>query len=212
MATSRLFPPCRDREAMGPLKDPTPADDTRGVIPTGIRRLPSNQKDSKVDENRKDEARRVPDQAKLNTLVSATADAQVKARAESKEKAEKAERRRRLHPLVPFLLLFPLAGILYLNLTRAPSVPPVPVEISLQETVYLTVRVLDAEYEETGAFPSDLSEIGMDEEGLLYAQTSEGYRLVAEEGSFRVEYEYGEDLGPLLAAFETLLPPFEEVR
>lgn len=166
-----------------------------------------------MDGKRRDEPANVPEDAKLNTLVSALGDAQVKARTESEERIQKVnKRRRRVHPIVPVILLFPLAWVMYLNLAPAPSGPPVPAEVSLQRAVFLTARVLEAEFDETGAFPADLSEIGMDREGLLYAQTPEGYWLAGEKDSVRVEYEYGEDSSPLETAFETLLPPLENGR
>jgi hypothetical protein len=165
-----------------------------------------------VDETKKTETRRMPDDAKLNSLVSAMADSQAKARVESAERAAKAKRKRKIHPAVPIGLLFPLAGILFFNFTRPPSVLPVPAEVSLQETVYLTALALNAEFEETGAYPADLRDIGMDEEGLQYAQTSGGYLLTAAEDSVQVEYRSGNELTKFRAAFESLLSPFEEVR
>jgi hypothetical protein len=165
-----------------------------------------------VDEAKKTDARRMPDDKKLNSLVSAMADSQAKARAESRERAAKAKRKRKVHPAVPIGLLFPMVGILYFNLSRPPSVLPVPPDVSLKETVYVTALALNAEFEETGVYPSDLREIGMDEEGLRYARTTDGYILTAEEDSVYVEYESGDELTPYKAAFESLLPPFEEVR
>lgn len=165
-----------------------------------------------MESDKGDRARRMPDDAKLNSLVSAMADAQARARAEALEKAGKARRRSKLHPVVPFLLLVPLNGILLYNLTRPLNPPPVPAEISLKETVYFTALALNAEYEESGAYPPNLETIGMDEEGLQYSETVDGYVLTASEDSVRVHYRSGEDLEPFRVAFESLVTTPEEVR
>lgn len=81
------------------------------------------------------------------------------------------------------------------------------VETSLMESVYVTAIALDAEFEATGSLPDDLESIGMDEEGLTYERTPDGYRLSAREEGVVVAYRSGEDLRPFREAFNRLLPP-----
>jgi hypothetical protein len=113
-----------------------------------------------------------------------------------------------IHPSLLVALILVLGILLWVNLSSSDEGSPVSAELSLRETLYVTALALNAEYEETGAYPVDLESIGMDEDGLRYTRSSHGYALVAEEEGVRVEYRSGQDLAPLREAFEALLPPF----
>jgi hypothetical protein len=112
----------------------------------------------------------------------------------------------KVHPLLLVALLLVLALLIRINFGNPLPESSIPVETSLRETIYVTVLALEAELEETGAYPHDLESLGMDEEGLSYTPNSAGYTLVAREEGTIVEYRSGEDLGPFKDAFYELLP------
>ena len=116
--------------------------------------------------------------------------------------------KRRVHPifLVILLILLPVAFIF--GGPPNEELPPVPVDTALREVIYITSLALDSEFEETGEYPADLEEVGMDEEGLTYSREGGGYTLVSELDGVRVQFRSGEDLGPFRKAFESLLPPY----
>ncbi len=109
--------------------------------------------------------------------------------------------------LVGLILIF--FGLIIVNPWGEDS-STVPTETSLRETVYVTALALNAEFEETGRHPTDLVDLGMDQEGLTYTRVGEGYSLAAEDDGVTIEYRSGEDLEPYRGAFEALLPPFRE--
>ncbi|MGD2120657.1 MAG: hypothetical protein PVJ76_02885 [Gemmatimonadota bacterium] len=118
----------------------------------------------------------------------------------------------KIHPLLLVALVLVLGLLIRLNRDDPLEAYRVPVETSLRETIYVTVLALEAEFEERGAYPSDLESIGMDEEGLRYSLGSRGYTLEASAEGVSVEYESGQDLEPLEDAFFELLPPYEVGR
>jgi hypothetical protein len=132
-----------------------------------------------------------------------------KRQAAEARQAEKQENKR-IRPVFLVLTLLLLPVVVIWGRPDGDALVPVPVEVGLQETIYVTALALNAEFEETGEYPVELEEIGMDEEGLIYARDRNGYTLVAEEEGVRVQYRSGEDLEPFRAAFEALLPPYEE--
>jgi hypothetical protein len=107
---------------------------------------------------------------------------------------------------LPILLTLVAIAAVVLVVTRIDMLPGLTVSPaqSARETIYVTVLALNAEFEETGAFPEDLERIGMDEEGLTYPRGAEGYTLLMEEAGFTVQYSHGEDLTPFREAFEAL--------
>jgi hypothetical protein len=159
-----------------------------------------------VDQNRGRPPGSPPDDEKLKELVSAVADSQKEAGERARAAAEAYRKQRGKHARLPFLLLLVAiaTGVLVVTRLATPSPLPVSPAQSARETIYVTVLALNAEFEETGAFPEELEAIGMDEEGLTYTMASEGYTLVMEEEGFTVEYSYGEDLTPFQEAFEAL--------
>ena len=159
-----------------------------------------------MDENKNPLPRSLPDDRKLNELVSAVADSQRKAR-ERADAAEQAIRKKKdKNRRLPILLTLVAVATLVFIVTRlaAPRSAPVAPRDSARETIYVTALALNAEFEETGEFPEDLESIGMDEEGLTYTRGPEGYTLVMVEDGFRVQYSQGEDLTPFREAFEAL--------
>ena len=148
----------------------------------------------------------IPEDPKMEALVSAMAHVQAKAASEETASRTPATR---VRPLFIVALLLGLGVVIAVNLLSTPLPPPTSIEASLQETIYVTALALNAEFEETGAYPADLESIGMDEEGLSYDRRPEGYSLVAEEEETRIRYNSEDDLGPFKAAFLASLPPFE---
>ena len=151
----------------------------------------------------------LPDDKKLNELVSAVADSQRKkaqemAAAEGATGGEKGRKSR-----LPLLLSLVAISLVVLVLTRLaiPTAASVSPDDSARETIYSTVLALTAELDATGAFPEDLESIGMDHEGLTYSPRSDGYSLTAEEDGVTVEYSSGEDLTPFREAFQALVIP-----
>ena len=116
--------------------------------------------------------------------------------------------KRRVHPILLVFLVILLPVALIFGRPPNEELPPVPVDTALRETIYITSLALDSEFEETGEYPADLEEVGMDEEGLSYSREGDGYTLVAELDGVRVQYRSGEDLEPFRKAFEALLPPY----
>jgi len=114
-----------------------------------------------------------------------------------------------IRPLFAGALFILLAVLLWLGIAGADPLAEyeVEVETSLMETIYVTAIALEAEYEATGRWPVDLESVGMDEEGLTYDPTGDGYRLVATADEAVVEYRSGESLRPFREAFNSLLPP-----
>ena len=115
-----------------------------------------------------------------------------------------------IHPSLLLALVVLLGFLIWVNSTEAGTESTVPVKTFLQETIYVTALALDAEMEETGAYPPDLESIGMDEEGLSYSLSSGSYTLVASEAGITVQFQSGDDMEPYRSAFESLLPPYEE--
>lgn len=118
--------------------------------------------------------------------------------------------RPRIHPALLVALIAVLGVLVWLNATDAPSEDAIPTEIFLKERIYVIALALDAEYEETGSYPTDLEGAGLDEEGVAYSTDGQGYALTAEEDGVSIVYRSGQDLAPFRAAFQTLLPPFPE--
>lgn len=114
-----------------------------------------------------------------------------------------------IRPLFAAALVVTLGVLAWLTLAAGNPLDEheMTVETSLRETIYVTAIALNAEFEETGGWPTDLAALGMDETGLTYELTPSGYRLLASEGDVEVEYSSGEDLGPFRDAFNSLLPP-----
>ena len=132
-----------------------------------------------------------------------------------KAKAREEEKKPRNGPIRPLLILaliVALGLVIVVDPYRPEPVQPVPTRTSLREVIYVTALALDAEFEETGAYPAELESIGMDEEGLTYTRGPEGYTLVAEAEGIQVGFRSGDDMEPFRAAFEALLPPFEGGR
>lgn len=163
-----------------------------------------------MDETNGGTPRGAREEGTLTNLANAVAREQ-RARAR-REGEEPRGRKSRIHPSLLVALLLTLGVLLWLEASGTDNVIQVPVELTLQEAIYLTALALEAEREATEAYPPDLATIGMDEEGLRYERQSDSYVLVAEEDGVRIEYHAGEDLEPFRAAFENLLPPFEEGR
>lgn len=163
-----------------------------------------------MDETKEGTSPEAPVEGKLTNLAAAVAREQ-RGRAR-REGLDKRVKRSRIHPSLLLALLLVLGLLLWLDLNSSEGIQPIPVELSLQETIYLTALALNAEWEETGAYPPDLETLGMDEEGIQYTLGSQGYSLVAEREGVRIEYRSGEELEPFRAAFERLLPPFEDGR
>jgi hypothetical protein len=118
--------------------------------------------------------------------------------------------RPRIHPVLLIALLALLGFLLWLNSADSPEETAIRTEVSLQERIYVAALALDAAFEEAGVYPANLEAVGMDDEGVVYSRSGDGYTLTAEEDGIRVEYHSGEDLEPFRTAFERLLPPFSE--
>ena len=119
-----------------------------------------------------------------------------------------------IRPLFAAALVATLGVLLWLTLASGDPLDEheMTVETSLRETIYVTAIALDAEHRETGRWPADLESIGMDEEGLSYEVTGDGYTLVARGEGAVVEYRSGDDLRPFRNAFNSLLPPHMVVQ
>jgi len=114
------------------------------------------------------------------------------------------------HGAILLVLLLALALLLAWNsysYRRAETISPEMADASLKGSIYLTVLALEAEFEDTGAYPSDLESIDVAEDEVTYFPTGNGYRLVAADGDLSFEFRSGDDLGPYRTAFEFLLPP-----
>ena len=118
--------------------------------------------------------------------------------------------RPRIHPALLVALVATLGALVWLNAADAPSEDAIPTETFLRERIYVIALALDAEYEETGSYPTDLESVGLDEEGVVYSTDGRSYALTAEEDGISIAYRSGEDLAPFRAAFQRLLPPFPE--
>lgn len=92
------------------------------------------------------------------------------------------------------------------SFARSEDVPPEMAEASLRASIYLAALAVDAEFEETGAYPPDLESIEVDEEEVTYSANATGYTLVATDGDLSFEYRSGDDLDPYRTDFEYLLP------
>lgn len=86
------------------------------------------------------------------------------------------------------------------------AVSPEVAGASLKASIYLTVLALEAEFEDTGAYPPDLESIDVAEEEVTYRPTGKGYTLVAADDESSIEFQSGDDLEPYRTAFEFLLP------
>ena len=90
---------------------------------------------------------------------------------------------------------------------QAETISPEMAAASLKGPIYLVVLALEAEFEDTGAYPPDLESIDVAEDEVTYFPTGDGYRLVATDGNLSFEFRSGDDLEPYRSAFEFLLPP-----
>jgi len=118
-----------------------------------------------------------------------------------------------IHPSLAIGLLAVLGILVWLNSGGSGDDTDVPVRMSLQVTVYVTVLAIEAELDATGTLPPDLESMGMDAEGLTYmVDSDQQYTLVAQEEDVSVQYRRGDDLEPFRQAFEELLPPFRAGR
>ncbi|MBT8398577.1 MAG: hypothetical protein HKO65_18670 [Gemmatimonadetes bacterium] len=120
------------------------------------------------------------------------------------------DRRGEIHPGFLVALVLVLALVIWSGQGNFSEESSVPLETVLQETIYVTALALEAEFQETGAYPTDLESLGLDDEGLTYTLGPNRYTLVASAEGASVEYRSGGDLAPFREAFEHLLPPFPE--
>ncbi|MFC1660274.1 hypothetical protein ACFL3S_02250 [Gemmatimonadota bacterium] len=89
-------------------------------------------------------------------------------------------------------------------LAQASEISPAQAQATLQASIYLAAKSLDAELQETGSLPPTLDHLGIDGGGLLYRSLGNGYELVAEDGDRSISFRSGDDLGPFEAAFRAL--------
>ena len=74
----------------------------------------------------------------------------------------------------------------------------------LRTSIYLTALVLDSEFTETGAYPRNLVEVGMDEDGLTYSVQDGGYVLRIQGQYVSFEYRSGQSLDVFRESFEAV--------
>ncbi|MGH7547324.1 MAG: hypothetical protein ACREMM_04015 [Gemmatimonadales bacterium] len=119
-----------------------------------------------------------------------------------------ARPRRARQPLYLLGLVGLFLGLTGWNVVRATDPPavysPQEWEASLRFRIYLAAQAVEAYRESTGALPTTLAALGIDDEGFSLVPGDSTYTIVAQHAPQRLSYRRGDDLAPFASAYAAL--------
>jgi hypothetical protein len=134
-----------------------------------------------------------------------------------RQEVEDSQERRRIRAVrgqkkPRYKILGALLGILVivigLNVARVLTAPDpftrAEEEASAMLTVYLVAQGVEAFRDSAGFLPTDLENLDLDEEGLVYTVQESGYVLEYQDGGVSASYRSGQSLTSFVAAVEVL--------
>ena len=127
---------------------------------------------------------------------------------QAKIDAERARKHRKSRAPLILALLPVLVGLTAWNVVHAgpprSTISPGDRLASLKFQIYIAAEAIEAYHAAHGAFPRNLTEVGVDWQGLHYVPADTTWNIVGRVDSVAVTYQHGESLVPFSSAYQPL--------